>query len=141
MLVSATSRSCPRWPSLSVSCSSPVSASTRYAANSPALRRNSTLDSEHVAPEEAGQVQPHEEYDERVDDLGQAVVREAVAEQRPVGQGVLQVPRHQGRLDLLAVRRLAAADHADRLDGGEPEAAQVAQQAVLPDRPSARGSA
>ena len=88
----------------------------------------------HVAPEEAGQVQPDQQHDERVDDLGEAVLWEAVAEQRPVGQGVLQVPGDQGRLDLLAVGVLAAADHADRLDGRQPEAAQVAQQPVLAER-------
>ena len=93
----------------------------------------------HVAPEEPGQVQPHQQHDERVEDLGQAVVREAVAEQRPVGQGVLQVPGDQRRLDLLAVGGLAAADHADRLDRGQAEPAQVAQQPVLPVGPLLAG--
>ena len=85
----------------------------------------------HVSPEEAGQVQPHHEHDERVEDLGQAAVRQAVAEQRPVGQRVLQVAGHQRRLDLLAVLALAAADDADGLDGRQRQPSEVAEQAVL----------
>ena len=46
MLTSATSRSCSRCPSQSFSWSSPVSASTRYAAKAPASRRKSVLESE-----------------------------------------------------------------------------------------------
>src|SRR5690625_166120 len=40
------SMSCARCPSLSVSCSSPVSASTRYASRSSVFRRKSTFDNE-----------------------------------------------------------------------------------------------
>ena len=40
----------------------------------------------HVPPEEAGQVQPHQQHDQRVEDLAQAALRKPVAEQRAVRQ-------------------------------------------------------
>jgi hypothetical protein len=40
----------------------------------------------HVAPVEVGQVQPHEQHDERVDERGKVLRGGAVAEQAAVGQ-------------------------------------------------------
>ncbi len=79
-------------------------------------------------------MQPHEQHGQGVDQPREAVGAHAVGEQRAVGQGVLQVPGDQGRLDLLPGAVGAAVHHPDRVDRGQPQPLQVAQHAVLPER-------
>ena len=50
----------------------------------------------HVAPVEAAQVQPDEQHDQRVDERGQVVGRQAVLEEAAVGQGEGEVLGEQG---------------------------------------------
>ncbi len=85
----------------------------------------------HVTPVEAGQVQPHEQHRQGVDQPRAGAWLEMLAEQRPVGQGELQVPGDQRGLETLAVRAPASADHPQGLDARHPESAQCAQQLVL----------
>ena len=87
-----------------------------------------------VAPVEVGQVQPHQQHDQGVDQAGQALHRHAVGEERPVGEREREVLGEQRAGQLLVAVVLAAGDDADRLDRGEAEPLEVAQQAVLAER-------
>ena len=84
-----------------------------------------------VPPEEAGEVQPDEQQRQRVEQPRRGVRPQGLREQRAVGQRELQVLGDQRRLELLAVRRLAPGDDADRLDARDVEAVEPAEQAVL----------
>ena len=127
-------RSCSRSRSDRVDLSSPVSASTRYAAKPPASAPEEHVGERHVAPVEVGQVQPHQQHHHRVDERRQVVGGEAVREEAAVGQRELQVLGEQRRRQLLAVLVDAAGHHALRDDGGQPHPLEVAQQPVLPER-------
>ena len=75
MLVSATSRSCARWPAaerLVQLAGLGVDEVRRELAGAAPEQH---VGQRHVAPEEPGQVQPDEQHDQRVEDLRQAVVR------------------------------------------------------------------
>ena len=96
-------RSCSRWPLVSWSCSSPVSASTRYAAKAPASRRNRVLDSDtspHRKP-----IRCSRASSTTMASTSRLTVswRTPAAEQRAVRQRELQVPGDQDRVERLAV--------------------------------------
>ena len=81
-----------------------------------------------VAPEEAAQVQPSEELDERVQQVGAQVGDPAPGEQRAVGQRELEMPRDEDRVHV----RAAAGDDADRLDDRQVLALEAPQERPLP---------
>ena len=56
-----------------------------------------------VAPQEADQMQPHQQDDHGVDQPVDGVLPYAAVEQRPVRQGELQMPGDQNRVERLAV--------------------------------------
>ena len=84
-----------------------------------------------VAPGEAGEVQPHDQHRERVDEPGRRVGTQRGGEQRAVGQRELQVPRDERGLERVAVVVRAAGDDADGVDARDVEAAELEQQVVL----------
>ena len=85
----------------------------------------------HVAPEEADDVQPHEQHRERVDEAGRRVGPQRLREQRAVGEREPQVPGDEHGLQRLALVVGAVRDHGDRFDAGDLEALQRAQHLVL----------
>jgi hypothetical protein len=89
-----------------------------------------------VAPEEPGQVQPHQQLDQRVEQPVGRLPDARAREQRPVRGRVLEEPGHQDRVQV----RPAVDDDADDLDRGHVELRQRAQQPVLaPGEPLAEG--
>ena len=80
-----------------------------------------------VAPEDAGQVQPDQQLDERVDQLLGGVVGAGAGEQVPVGHRVLEVPGDQDRRQVV---RAVDAD-AQHRDGRQPLGLEVGEQGVL----------
>ncbi len=85
----------------------------------------------HVAPEETDQVQPSQQHDHGVDQPVDRVLAYAAAEQRAVGQRELQVAGDQDRVQGLAVVVHPVGDHADRLNRGDLQPAQITEQPVL----------
>ena len=67
----------------------------------------------HVAPEEADDVQAHEQHGERVDEPGRGVGPQALREQRAVGQRELQVAGDEHDVERLAVGVGAVGDDGD----------------------------
>ena len=87
-----------------------------------------------VAPVEAGEVQPDQQHDDRVDQRGHVLGVHPAAEEAAVGQGEPEVVGDQRRGQVLAVATLAAGDDALRDDRRHPHALEVAQHPVLPER-------
>ena len=56
-----------------------------------------------VAPEEAGEVQPHEQLGARVEQPVAEIRQSRAGEQRPVGERVVEMPCDQHRLEALRV--------------------------------------
>ena len=89
-----------------------------------------------VTPEEPGQVQPHQQLHQRVEQPVGRLPDARAGEQRPVRGRVLEEPGHQDRVQV----RPAVDDDADDLDRGHVELRQRAQQPVLaPGQPLAEG--
>src|SRR6478752_1193583 len=107
MLMRAMSRSCSRWPLDSRACSSPVSASTRYA------------------------VKAQEEQGERVHEAHGRVGAQVLAVEGTVGQRELEVLGDEAGIERLAVGARATVDDPEGLDARHGQAPQVAQHRVL----------
>jgi hypothetical protein len=89
-----------------------------------------------VAPEEPGQVQPHQQLDQRVEQPVGRLPDARAGEQRSVRRRVLEEPGHQDRVQV----RPAVDDDADDRDRGHVELGQRPQQPVLaPGQPFAEG--
>ncbi len=85
-----------------------------------------------VAPEEPAQVQAREQLDERVQEVRAQVGDAGAREQSAVGQGVVEVPGDQDRVEIVAPR----GHDPDGLDDGERLSLQAAEE-----RPLAPGGA
>lgn len=123
----STSTSYARIRGHSSAWNSPVSASTRYAANSTALPGQDVGQGD-VAPVEPGQVQADQQHDQGVDQQWDPAGRQPVGEHRAGGEGEREVAGDERRSEVGGTLR----DHRHRLDGREVPAAEVAQQPVLP---------
>ena len=84
-----------------------------------------------VTPQEAVQMQPHQQDDHGVDQSVDGVLAYAAIEQRPVRQGELEMPSDQNRVERLALFINTSCDHTHRLDCGSIQSGKVPQQLVL----------
>ena len=84
-----------------------------------------------VTPGETGEVQPHDEDRERVDQPVGRVGTQRRGEQCAIGQGELQVAGHDRGGQLLAVRGGAPSYDADRIDAGDAATPELEEQVVL----------
>ncbi len=84
-----------------------------------------------VAPPEAGEVQPHEQHRQGVDEPGRGALAQRLAVERPVGKGELEVPRDEAGVQLPPVGADPTADDPEGLHARHPEAVEVAEQLVL----------
>ena len=91
-----------------------------------------------VAPEEAREVDAHEQLGERVEQAAAEVGDARPAEEQAVRQREVEVPRDQHGLRLLAVLARRARDDADGLDHRHDLVGQRAQQPVLVARDARR---
>ena len=85
-----------------------------------------------VAPEEADEVQADEGLDERVEERVLRRRPDPPREHEPVRERELEVARDQDGLELLAARRVAVGDDADRLDHRHLLVLELGQQPILP---------
>ena len=122
MLTRAMSRSCSRWPSVSVCVQLAGLGVDEVCRERAGVAPEQGVGQRHVAPPEAGEVQPDEQHGQRVDEALRGVGPQRLAEQRAVGQRELQVPGDQARRrGASPSAALPAADHAERLDAGQVE--------------------
>ena len=84
-----------------------------------------------IAPVETGEVQTHHQHGQGVDQTFGRVRTQVAGEQGTVRQRELQMPGDQNRLQRLTFTGMTARHHGDRLDGGQFELLQTAQQLVL----------
>ena len=80
-----------------------------------------------VTPEETGQVQPHQQLDQGVEQPVGRLAAPRAGEDGPVGGGVVQEPGDQDRVEI----RAAVHHDADHMHRGHVELGQLAQQPVL----------
>ena len=76
----------------------------------------------HVAPVEAGQVQPGEQRHHGVQQPVHGVEFHTRVEQRPVGKGERQVPGQQNRVQGVAVVGMSSENHPDGFNGRHAQA-------------------
>ena len=91
------------------------------------VRAEERVRQRRVAPEDAVEVQPHEQPDHRVDELLGRVLAARRREQVAVGDRVVEVAGHEDRRQVV---RAVDAD-AQGLDGRQPLGGEVGQQRVL----------
>ena len=87
-----------------------------------------------VAPEEAGEVDAHEQLGERVEQAVAQIGHARAAEEAAVRQREVEVARDQHGFGLVAVGTRALRDDADRLDHRADRIGQLAQHPVLVPR-------
>src|SRR5450756_728722 len=124
MLTRAISRSCSRCPSESWLRISPVSASTRYAANAPASRRNSVLDRD---------TSPHQKPARwsRTSSTANASISRCAVSGRRLWLNRARYGSEKARVELLAVGSRAATDDAEGLNAGLADLLEKTQHVVL----------
>ena len=84
-----------------------------------------------VSPGEPGEVHPHDQRGERVEQAVECLGPQDVGEQCPVGQGELQVPGDQHAFEGFAVGVDAVGDDGNRFDGREVDAFELPEQVVF----------
>ncbi len=87
-----------------------------------------------VAPEEAREVDAHEQLGERVEQAVAQIGHAGPAEQAAIGQREVEMPRDQHRLGLVPVGLGVLRDDADGVDDGHDRVVERAQQAVFEPR-------
>ena len=130
-LVRAIVRSCSRWPVGQLVVQFAGLRVDQIRGEGAGVASEQGVGQRHVSPEEADQVQPSEQHDHRVDQPVDRVLAYAAAEQRPVRQRELQMPRDQDRVQRLAVPVDPVGDHPNCLDRRNVQPGQVAEQPVL----------
>ena len=83
-----------------------------------------------VAPEEAAQVQPRKQLDERVQEVRAQVRDRGAGKERAVGQRVLEVAGDQDSVEVV----VAPGDEPDRFDDGQALALEPPEERPLPSR-------
>src|SRR5699024_6995766 len=86
------------------------------------------------APVEPDEVEPGQEHGQGVDEPAAGVPGEVAGEQRAVGQGEFEVGGDQRAAELLTGGGSAAADKGPRLDEGDVEVAERAEDVELAQR-------